>query len=190
LGLPATTINLGALKEIGILARNQNVARLLESSGIKGISNAQALQGIGWVLEHQPIQVGLFDMDWVSFAQTSSKQMISSRYRNLRQAGDFLDETGEKLKELAEKLDSLQEKDRLPYLESIFVGGLSKALKLPPDSINRNVAITSLGANSLSISTITRTIKQKTGLELQVMQLVSGPTVVQAAKIMLDLIKE
>src|SRR5262249_6044331 len=64
LGLPATTVNWGALAEVGVAARNPALEQMLASAGIHSLPIQQALAALGQILEHRPTQIGVFDLDW------------------------------------------------------------------------------------------------------------------------------
>src|ERR1019366_987662 len=58
LGLPALTVNWGALGEVGFLARNAKVAEHLAAHGVHGIAPAQATEMLGRLLQSSATQIG------------------------------------------------------------------------------------------------------------------------------------
>src|SRR5690606_27308578 len=101
-GLNATTINLGVLGEVGVAARDANVTAVLESGGIYGFTTQQALAGLDVVIENNPTQVGMFDVDWARWSAINPKSAQSTRFKALAESKGG--GTGDKTSELAAEL--------------------------------------------------------------------------------------
>ena len=64
LGLPALSVNWGALGQVGIVARNPALAAQLAASGLYPFSPHQATQMLGRLLQRNVTQIGFMHVDW------------------------------------------------------------------------------------------------------------------------------
>lgn len=185
-GLAATTINLGVLGEVGVAARDANVTAILESGGIFGFTTAEALEGLGVVIENSPVQIGMFDVDWGRWSSINQKSAQSSRFRELAESKGSGSGGSDKLSELAVELSALAEGDRLAYMEGATAEELAKVLKLSVEKIDKSRGINFLGVDSLIAVELGRAIQARFGLEVSTMELLSGPNVTQLASGLLE----
>ena len=64
LSLPAISVNWGTFAEVGVLARNTNVAAHLAAHGVHGVAPSQATQMLGRLLKRDITQIGFMHIDW------------------------------------------------------------------------------------------------------------------------------
>lgn len=185
-GLAGTTVNLGVLGEVGVAARDANVTAILESGGIHGFTTKQALEALGLVIENDLTQVGMFDVDWARWAQVNPNAAQSSRFRELAGAAAGAEQGNSALLELAAELSMLSESERRVYMENATAESLAKVLKLPVEKVDKSRGINFLGIDSLMAVELGRAIQARFGLEVSTMELLSGPTVVQLAALLLE----
>ncbi len=185
-GLAATTINLGVLGEVGVAARDANVTAILESGGIRSFTTKQALEALGTVLENNLTQVGMFDVDWARWAQVNSGAAQSSRFRELAGAAASGDGVNAALVELAAELGVLSDPERRVYMENATAEALAKVLKLSVEKVDKSRGINFLGIDSLMAVELGRAIQARFGVEVSTMELLSGPTVIQLAAMLLE----
>jgi acyl carrier protein/NADP-dependent 3-hydroxy acid dehydrogenase YdfG len=185
LGLPCTTVNLGALKEVGVVSRNQNVERILEGSGIKGLTTQDALKAMEWVIKQKPVQIGIFAVDWKRWAETTPRSMSSSRVQTLADEAVSGKKT-DKEKGIIHHLLNLEKKPRQQFIEKIVVDELSRVLKLEPEKIELNRGINFLGIDSIMAAELIRSLINRFGLEISPVAFLSGPTVRQVATLIAD----
>jgi acyl carrier protein len=186
LGLAGTTVNLGVLGEVGVAARDANVTAILESGGIKGFSNRQALDGLGMILDHAPVQMGMFVVDWHRWASVNGGAAQSSRFKDLVAAAGAGSGTNAVLGELAAALTVLNEPERLGFMEQATAEELAGVLKLSVEKIDRSRGINLLGIDSLMAVELGRAIQGRFGLEVSTMELLSGPNTTQLASALLE----
>ena len=82
-GLPATSINWGAIKDVGMAAREPAVLEFMERMGINAFPVDRALAGLNRILEPDPIQVGIIDIDWSQWGQIQQSLSMSPRFHQL-----------------------------------------------------------------------------------------------------------
>lgn len=183
-GLNATTINLGVLGEVGVAARDANVTAVLESGGIYGFTTQQALNGLDIVIENNPTQVGMFDVDWSRWSAINPKSAQSTRFKALAESKGG--GAGDKTSELAAELSVLSENERQAYMENATAEELASVLKLSVEKIDKSRGINFLGVDSLIAVELGRAIQVRFGLEVSTMELLSGPNVTQLAAGLLE----
>jgi len=182
-GIPAITINWGALAESGMIARNQKIANLMEQGGISGLLNRDALHAMDYVLKLDQAQIGIFDVDWERWGKMNVRAAQSIRFRELvNDATQDVDRTQTKLNQQAEELATMPEAERQPYVEAILCEGLAKILKLTPNKISISQDLNSLGIDSLMVIELTLAIQAEFGVEITAMELLKQPTIAELAE--------
>lgn len=185
MGLPATTINLGVLKNVGVVSRDGDVAKILEGAGIRGFSTSEALNALDSVIETKPVQIGIFDVNWSMWGQGSPKSAASSRFRELVAAGGTGAKMSEELIALIDELANMSVTDRQAHMEQLIAGELAKVLRLPSDKVEYDRGINLLGVDSLMGVELARGLRAKFGLEISTVELMSRPTITHLATSML-----
>jgi acyl transferase domain-containing protein/NAD(P)-dependent dehydrogenase (short-subunit alcohol dehydrogenase family)/acyl carrier protein len=179
-GLVATTINLGVLSEVGVVARDGNLANVLETKGIRGFTTQEVLRGLRDILHNNPTQIGLFRVDWARWAQESPKSAASSRFidivRNAKANQDMSPALASLLKLLAEQ------ENYYSQLKEILSVELAHIVRIPVDDIKSDHSIRDLGIDSIMSVELSRALRTKYGLEVASMELLSGPSVDRLAE--------
>jgi len=183
-GCPAVTINWGALAEVGIVARNQEINDLLEKQGIKGLSNQDALKALDRILSSDKTQIGVFDVDWAHWATVNPQAAQSSRFRDLvhtaiQAGGDTIDN---KARQKIEELTPMLDQERQEHVETHLINEFAKVLKLTPNKIDTRQDLNNLGIDSLMILELTFSIKDEFGVEISTISLLKQPTISELAE--------
>jgi acyl transferase domain-containing protein/NAD(P)-dependent dehydrogenase (short-subunit alcohol dehydrogenase family)/acyl carrier protein len=185
-GMAATTINLGVLGEVGVAARDANVTAILASGGIIGFSTQQALDALGVVMEHNPVQLGMFDVDWVRWASVNTTAAQGSRFKALAGSEGAGEGGNAALNALAKDLSVLSDPERRMYMEQATAEELARVLKLSVEKVDKSRGINFLGIDSLMAVELGRAIQARFGVEVSTMELLSGPTAIQLAALLLE----
>jgi NADPH:quinone reductase-like Zn-dependent oxidoreductase/acyl carrier protein len=179
LGLPAVTVNWGALADVGVAARNQALEQMLASAGIRSLPIAQAVAAIGGVLEQNPVQIGVFDLDWQKWASVASHLAALSIYREVIAAR--AKSTGAlaltPAMRLRCKMALLDHHERQGYLQSILAEALAQVLQLPVSQIGTEDQIAHLGLDSLMTVELRNSLQGKYGLEISTVGLLKGGSI-------------
>ena len=179
LGLPATTVNWGALAEVGVAARNQALEQILAAAGIRSLSIQQALAAVGRVLEHPPAQIGVFDLDWQKWTAALPQMAVLPVFQDVI-ASSAKTQTGRKLSpamRLKCKLALLEHHERQEYLQSIITEALAQVLQLPVSQIGPEAHIAHLGLDSLMTVELRNSLQGKHGIEISTVGLLKGGTI-------------
>jgi len=185
-GLPATTINWGVLSEAGVVARNLEVGDVLEAAGIGGFTNKQALEGLQMAIADDPVQIGLFDMDWSRISSSFPALAASATFHELI-AREGSGSAGSRVRdEVVETLLPLSAEERQQEIEDRLLQTMSAILKIPANRIDARQNIADLGIDSLVAVELTVALQKQLGVELTTVDLLGKPTVRELAALLLD----
>ena len=180
-GLPATTLNWGALNT-GVLSRNPKISDHLANHGIIGISPTSALNVLEKCLLDNSTQLYAINMDWKKFMDSfpvinSSFAFEDFKLDNYNSSSSFIDE-----------VLALDEEQRHNVIIKAIIELVSKTLKMEPALIDPTVRLNKLGIDSLLTMELLAAIENETGIKVPVMDLMKGPSVEQLAQVILRLI--
>jgi acyl transferase domain-containing protein/acyl carrier protein len=188
LGLPAFTVNWGALAEVGVAARNPALEQQLASIGIGSLPIRQALGALERVLETGARQTdrssaasnfGVFDLDWHKWATVLPEVANLPIFQEVM-AASVKSHQGQTLTPVMRmqcKLALLDQQERLPYLVSILAEALAQVLQLPVSQIGPEDQITALGLDSLMTVELRNSLQSKYGLEISTVALLKGGSI-------------
>ncbi|WP_051235214.1 type I polyketide synthase [Marinimicrobium agarilyticum] len=182
LGLVATTVNLGVLQETGVVARDENLANVLDAKGIQGFSTRDVIRGFGHILNNRPAQVGFFKVDWSTWSRESPKSAGSSRFRELVEKARAHQDMPPALAELLGQLK--EQEDHCEHLTKLLSQELAHTLKIPLDDIRGDRNMSEMGIDSLMSVELSRGLRTKYGLEITSMELQSGSSLNQLSQTM------
>lgn len=181
IGLPAITVDWGALGEVGFVSRNESVSDHLEQQGLHGFTTEEVLYLLEIVLTHKPVQVGAMRMDWAQWATMNPGLAATNRFKRLflnKSEGKVLSEfeqSGHKHSAIAQ-LILAAENDKKRH--DILVDGLRNqaALTLNTTSINisPDKALVDQGLDSLMAVELQTWTQQELGVEAPTMDLMQG----------------
>jgi acyl transferase domain-containing protein/thioesterase domain-containing protein/acyl carrier protein len=82
-GLPALTVDWGALSEVGFVASHARVAEHLTAHGVQSITPAQATEMLGRLLQSDVTQIAFMHVDWEKFFGTAVGSSPSPRFSEI-----------------------------------------------------------------------------------------------------------
>lgn len=177
MGLAATTINLGALAESGVVARSGNLETILEGSGINSFTNVQVLQGLDFILKERPVEVGFFNLNWSAFFKNAGKSALSL-FSELNDIN--IDAVEEQLteKQLGNRnvLLSLDTNLQHEFVAALLQEQLGKILKISTDHIQMDKGINLLGVDSILTIELMVVIRNNFAVEIPPIEFLTGPS--------------
>lgn len=176
-GIPAKTINWGALSDTGVLAKDQALIKVLEMAGIHGVNNEQAMASMEAVLREGGSQTGIFRMDWGQWASVNPSLSQSGFYRELLDRRKD-NERSQKLMEFLMRILDVGSEERKAYIQRELAIRFGEIFKMSPDAINVHASIIDLGVDSLISAEISAALKSQLGVEISMIELLSGPSIV------------
>ncbi len=164
MNLPALTINWGALNA-GVITRNAQVAKHLESHGIKAIPKKAALKILEDAIKQNHPQVCAFDVNWTTLMQ---------RMPNIKQSKTF----SEFCTDNNSPISSINLTDENTVIE-LIKETVAKILKIDPLKLDPTIRLNNLGMDSLMAMELQTTIEVTLGIKIPTMELMKGPSIKQ-----------
>lgn len=179
-GIPAHSINWGALAEAGVVARDERLGAILASAGITGLTNAQAFSVLEEALRSSRPQTGAFLVDWQKWHEAHPKLGADSRFRDLLQRSGS-DGGNLAINELRREMEGFSKEQRLAAMELRLQGVLARTLKMAPDAVSPDRKLNEMGVDSLMVLELGLGIKDELGISFSAMEFLKGPNLRQLA---------
>lgn len=184
-GLPATTVNLGVLSETGVAVRQRGLEEIFKSLGIRSLTPREALGVLEEILKMNPVQIGLFDVDWQQWAEAGPDSVVPSRIRRL--VGKNTSKHKLDRKEIIKrKLSAFEPYQRQELAETMLRKIFSGVLRIPVSKVLPDQNILVLGMDSMMALELRHLVKRELSFEISVLELLKGPTITRMSKLFLD----
>lgn len=180
-GVPARTINWGVLSDSGVLAQDAELTRMLALAGIQGVGNELAMQALERVLGEAHAQVGVFRMDWTQWQAANPSQSASGLYSEVLDPSGQSDEEDPLQQLLLAVIDAGPEQRR-QYVQAQLSARFGQIFKMDPGQINVHASIIELGVDSLIAAEITMALRAELGVEIALIDMLSGPSIVSLSE--------
>ena len=183
-GLPGLSINWGAIADVGVLARNPDLAHHNDVLGYVRLPSAALLEKLGRLLATRQAQLCVARIDWPVFARAHPSVARSARFSQL---GDRLgagSAAGERVA-LARSLASGPPHEREALvLEKVreILGGVTRA---SAPAIDPARSILDLGVDSLTAVELQVALQERIGVAVPLILLLRGPSPRELAKTLL-----
>lgn len=181
-GIPAISINWGALGESGVVARDRNLAALLASSGITGLSNQQAFSALENAIRWDRPQLGVFPINWEKWGNANPKLANDPRFREQVSSSRNGQENNAAY-QIRKDLEEASKEKRLRILEDHLQEVLATTLKMSKDVVPLNRKINEMGVDSLMVLELSLGIKERIGINFSAMDFLKGPNLQQLASL-------
>ncbi|WP_103071996.1 type I polyketide synthase [Aquimarina sediminis] len=185
-GLVATTINLGVLAESGVVARSENLEKILQGTGIHSFTNEQVFMGLARILQEKPTQIGFFDLNWKALSKNVGGSGLSLFEELIKENANTEDKLSETQASYLDKLLSLESNDQQEFIVEILTDELAKILKMSKEQIRPDKGINFLGIDSILSVELIRRINDKLAIEISPIEFLSGPSVNQLSTIIIE----
>lgn len=188
-GLPALTVNWGALSDTGVVSRTEGLEDLLERAGIRAISSTTALAALEQLLAGQaPAQVGVFDVDWSQWAAVHPELASTQEFADLASATAEEDTVHAAI---VEELLQLEAPERQALVQARIAEQIATVLKCPADRVDLQQSVTNLGVDSLMAVELAVLLKKEIGVEVTTVDLLGDQPISRLAdQALRDLVTE
>ncbi|MBD3422690.1 MAG: SDR family NAD(P)-dependent oxidoreductase [Chitinivibrionales bacterium] len=183
MGLPATTINWGAIGDTGMVARDKIVEENLIKSGMTPIPVSQALKALEYIMLADLTNIMIADIDWETWAERNpvfAKSEMFSEVLKFRKSGpqsskifELLNELGEHIKSGGKSIDFAIKKLR----EEI-----GAVLHMKPESLDPDQSLNNFGVDSLMGMELAARLNKALSVELSSFELLKGISIRQIAE--------
>ncbi len=182
MGLPGTSINWGAISDVGIVARDEKLEQFLRYVGLRGMESSEALRLLEIGLARDITQFGATIIkSWADWGRFEIRAGQSPRYQKLI-ASDSTGQHTEARSALIAELSELEADEQLEVLVVLITDVLASILKTESAQIPRSKPINELGVDSLMATEIQMVLEAKLGLKVAVLEILGDSTIQSLAK--------
>ena len=170
-GLPALTVNWGAITGAGYVARNREVEERVEQLGMKGQPVQQMLAALGQLLESGAVQAGVAAVDWQRTRQLFGSR-ISPRFSTLVTAAGADEPSADRVS-LQAILD-VDPAERAALLEGYVRDQVARVLGTVPAKLDAEHSLLSLGLDSLMAVEMRNRVQMEFGVDIPPLKFMEG----------------
>jgi len=184
LGLPALAVAWGAIGEVGHLAQNPTVARLLsERLGVRALPPRRALDRLGQAMQGDAWQVALAEIGWSRLAKVPSIAR-SPKYAPVREiVGDGAGEAAAgNIEELRVELAALPRDEAMALVQQLLIKHIAGVLGVAPAKLGIDKSLLDLGMDSLMLVETQMGLEKQFGVAILTMELMDMTTVAKLAR--------
>ena len=178
------SINWGVLADAGVAARDPEVARGLEESGIGALPMVKALAALEALLQDRPEQAAVVEVDWLRLQRARPSLAFSPIVRDLVavESADARKELQSAQSEIRRELGELEADERHEHLIRFLARELARILRFPVEKIDPEKDVNDLGLDSLMAMEVVTVVEHELGLRLSTMEMMSGASIVSFAR--------
>ncbi|MFK7889656.1 MAG: SDR family NAD(P)-dependent oxidoreductase [Granulosicoccus sp.] len=176
-GLPANTVNWGAIDDVGVVAADEKLELFFKSIGIRAIPVDEALGLLKLALSRDVAQFGCLLAKWGDWAQYEARGGVySTRFKTLIEA-QLTDENSGMRDQLVAELLPLSSGDRAELMCTLIQQIVASVLKAEPEAIELDRQVGDLGIDSLMATEIQMLMESNLGLSITVLELIGDTTI-------------
>ncbi len=176
-GLAGTSVNWGAIADVGVVAQDETLEQFLRYTGLRGISSAEALDVLDVALARDVTQFGVSMISsWADWSRYETRGATSPRFQSLI-ASDTQDKDHSMRTVLKEELRGLKEEEKVELLGSLLLEIIASVLKSDPEGIPLDTVVSQLGVDSLMATELQLQIDTQLGLSISIMELLGDTTI-------------
>lgn len=177
LGLPALTINWGALSGAGFVDRNEKTAQYLEKLGMKAFSMEETLRIFRRMLPLDPIQISASRVDWGSLARLAPNVGAANVYAPVAR----MKKEGEAGGSARLRILGAAPEERLRHVEDFIAEQVAGVFGTDSSKVDRATPLTNLGLDSLMAIELMNRIEGELGMTLPMGAVLNGPNISELA---------
>ena len=179
-GLPSLTVNWGAILGTGFVERNQKIADTLVKLGFGSFRTDEALRVLDRLLVLDAVNVVATRVDWQALLKLSPLAAGSATYAAVARETRAAERAGSLETQLRAAASDEHEQDRL--LEQFIATQVAGVFGTAEEKVDRTARLTDLGLDSLMTLELTNRMERELGVRIPMGTLVSGPTIVELAR--------
>lgn len=183
-GLPAVSVAWGALGGQGFVARNEAIARYLDSQGIAPIETEEALAWLGRSLQLDPGTVAVLRLDWGKLSKAQTALTTSPRVAHLLSGN----EGGAKGGSFRGQLLAAPPARQPAVLSKFLKGQVARVLRVEAATIEPDRSLSELGLDSLTSFELKNRIESEIGVSLPASKFLQKPTIAGLSETILDVL--
>jgi malonyl CoA-acyl carrier protein transacylase/NADPH:quinone reductase-like Zn-dependent oxidoreductase/acyl carrier protein len=181
LGLPGTSLNWGAIADVGLVSRSAMLQKHLEYTGLIGMPVADALAALGEVMAKDLTRFCYAEADWRQWARHEPAGGKSPRFSEVVGAAAE-DADGSAAERFRRQMMELAVDDRPAVLAYTFAEIFSPELRIPADGIDINRPFNRLGIDSLMAVGLQLSVEAAVGVRVSAFELVGDGSLYELAQ--------
>ncbi|HEV3143065.1 MAG TPA: thioester reductase domain-containing protein, partial [Gemmataceae bacterium] len=173
LGLPALTINWGALLGAGFVERNRKTADFLDKIGTKAFRKDEALRVLGRMTLLNTTQVAAARLEWRTLSRACPNLARANTFAAVARESSETERGGS----LLARLQHAGCDTRPGLVEDFIAAQVAGVFGVTPEKVDRDAPLTSLGLDSLMAVELTNRIEREVGASIPMGSLLGGPSI-------------
>jgi acyl carrier protein len=187
LGLAGTSVNWGALAEVGMVAQDSTVAEQLARAGINAICPADACRALASALWDDKTQLSFMDMDWAKWGQINPAASTIPSLAYV--AGAKSSGKNAEASKIRAALLAVGSGERAEMLALMIVELVSETMHKPANKIDINMPLSDMGIDSLMAVELQYGVSTRFGVDIPVLELVRSGCILELAGALLGHMK-
>jgi thioester reductase-like protein len=184
IGLPALTVNWGAIGGAGYFERNQKAKDYIDKVGFRSLFVPEALRTLRQLMQRSPSQVAVAKADWEQLSRFSPALGTSPIYAAL-----IREKTGSRSSgAVLNRVRLAAPNDQATVVEEFLVEQVARVFGIEASQIDRGIPLTHLGLDSLMAVELMNRLESELHLSIPMGSVLSGPNVQQLANTLLGLV--
>jgi acyl transferase domain-containing protein/acyl carrier protein len=177
LGMPSLSINLGAISDVGVVARDEKLEQFLRYTGLRGMSSQESLQCLQEGISRAVTQFGVtLISNWGEWARFEVRGGQSPRFASLIAADSGVKDTTLRDAFMADLIE-LETDAQSELISQLLVEVVASVLKADVSTIPQDRALNQLGIDSLMATEVQLMLDAKLGINVSVLSLISDATI-------------
>jgi phthiocerol/phenolphthiocerol synthesis type-I polyketide synthase C len=188
LGLPGLAVAWGAIGEVGHLARNPMVARMLgERLGVKLLAPTQALDRLEQAILSGVSQITLAELSWSRLAILPGVAK-APKFSLVRESSDDAanEATGGNFEEVRGHLAELPRTEAISFAEQLLIKHVAGIVGITPSKLATDQSLLDLGMDSLMLVELQMQLEKQCGIIISTLELMDATTVAKLAQRIVD----
>ena len=177
IGLAATSVNWGAISDVGVVTRDEKLEQFLRYIGLRGISSQEGLGLLGQALLRDVTQFGVtLITNWGDWARYETLGGKSPRFASLI-AADANPADAAVRERLRAELVAVPAHERFEVLATLIAEVIAGELQTAVESISIDRPINDLGVDSLMGTEIQLVLERDLGVTVSVLELLGDTSI-------------
>jgi len=187
-GLPAISINWGALLEVGYLNQYQNISEQMEEKGFYGLLPEEAMQFLQKILIENPVQTGPAHFNWYEWGKKYQNRKIPLRYSLLIDETQMQANLGDDTGSIRMQIDQADPEQYALIISHYMREQVAAVLRISADKLELEQSLNELGLDSLMMVELGIRIENDLSISLPTTQLMQASSLNGLSKAVLKLI--
>jgi acyl carrier protein len=180
IGLPGTSIDWGAIADVGLVSRSATLQKHLEYTGLIGMPVADALTALGQALAKDLTQICYAEADWQQWGRHEPTGGKSPRFAALVGAASAATDDSAR-EQFLQQLAELAPQDRPIVLAYTLAEIFSPELRMAAEEIDIHRPFNRMGIDSLMAVALQLGVEAALGLRISAFELVGDRTLHELA---------